>query len=296
MQVPTIVLCALSLVTAPPAPSRGPTVTLPHCLVSLIEEAQVPAQELGVLVALKVREGQQVSAGDLLGQIDDTHAQMQLAVAKYKLQVAKEEAENDIHVRYSTAAAAVAEAEYRLNTEANRKVPGTVPQIEIRRLLLTHRRTVLEIEQAQVNLRIAALEAKVSQAELDAAEVNLQRRHIKAPLDGVVVELHRHEGEWVQPGDPVLHIVRVDRLRIEGFLNAADVAPGQLGGQPVKVGVKLARNRQATFDGRVVFVSPLVQAGGDFQVWAEVSNRQENGQWLLRPGLPAKMTIRLSSQ
>ena len=41
----------------------------------------------------------------------------------------------------------------------------------------------------------------------------------------------------------------------------------------------------------ITFVNPLVQAGGEYRVWAEVVNRQENGEWLLRPGLEAEMTI-----
>jgi hypothetical protein len=47
------------------------------------------------------------------------------------------------------------------------------------------------------------------------------------------------------------------------------------------------------FTGKIIYISPLVQAGGEYRVWAEVSNRQENGQWLLRPGLNAEMTIQL---
>ena len=49
---------------------------------------------------------------------------------------------------------------------------------------------------------VAGLQAQVSEAELKAAEANLERRRLIAPLDAVVVELSRHEGEWVQAGDP----------------------------------------------------------------------------------------------
>ena len=47
------------------------------------------------------------------------------------------------------------------------------------------------------------------------------------------------------------------------------------------------------FTGKVVFVSPLVSVGGNYDVFAEVNNRQEDGQWVLRPGLEATMTIHL---
>ncbi len=295
MRTRVIAFCVLLAAGVSPRGASAESVKLPDCLVSLIQEVQVPAQEAGVLEAVAVKEGQQVKAGDLLAKIDDTHARMQLRVAGFKLAVAKEEAANDVHVRYATAAAKVTEAEYLMNVEANRKVPGSVAKIELRKLLLTHRRTVLEIEQARMNQRIAGLEAQVSQAEVDAAQENLRRRRITSPLNAVVVELYRHAGEWVQPGDPVMHIVQVDRLRIEGFLNAEKVSPGEVDGQPVTVAVQLAHGRAEEFEGKIVFVSLQVQAGGEYQVWAEVDNcpDRQSGRWLLRPGLPAKMTIQL---
>jgi macrolide-specific efflux system membrane fusion protein len=179
--------------------------------------------------------------------------------------------------------------------EANQKVPGSVPKTEIRKLLLTWQRSVLEIEQAQMNMRIAALEAAVSQAEVEASQENLKRRKIISPLDAVVVEMYRNQGEWVQPGDPVMRIVRMNRLRIKGHLNAGKVAPAQADGQPVTVGVELAGGRREQFVGKVVFVDPIVESvTGEYQVWAEVDNRQDpSGHWVLRPGLEAKMAIQL---
>ncbi len=291
MQTTKTLLCVLIATFTFPAVATAASITLQHCLVSLIEEVQVPAQEAGVLETCAIKEGQQVKAGELLAVIDDTRAKMQLKVAGFKLEVAKEEADNSIHVRYANAAAKVSEAEYLQAVEANRKVSGTVPQAELRRLLLTHRRTVLEIEQAEMSLRIAGLEAQVSRAEVDAAQENLQRRRITSPLNAVVVELYRHAGEWVQPGDPVMHLAQVNRLRIEGFLNTDKVDPGEVAGRPVTVRVRLAHERTEQFTGKIVFVSPLVQAGGEYQIWAEVENRQRNGQWVLRPGLSAEMTI-----
>ena len=40
-----------------------------------------------------------------------------------------------------------------------------------------------------------------------------------------------------------------------------------------------------------VAASPLVTAGNKYRVRAEVVNRTEKGQWLLRPGMTAAMTI-----
>ncbi len=277
--------------SAAKAPAKS--VTVSHCLVTLIEEAQVPAEEAGVLVEVNAREGQQVQAADPLARIDDSRALMQHRVAQLELKVAHEKAANDINVRYATAASKVAEAEYQQAVDANQKVSGSVPLAEVRRLLLTHNRSELQIEQAKLDLRVSGLEAQVRQAEVEAALENVGRRHITAPLDGEVVRIYRHAGEWVQPGDPVMHVMRMDRLKIEGFLNAKDYSQAEIDGRLITATVELARGRRETFQGKVVFVSPLVEAGGEFRVWAEVLNRQQNDDWLLSPGLAAEMTIHL---
>lgn len=293
MRLIALGLICLLFHSSPSALPAADTVTLPNCLLSLDEEAEVPAQEAGVLVKVPAHEGQQVVKGELLAQIDDALPQMQYDVAGYKLKVAEKEANDDISIRYAVAAAKVAEAEYQQAVEANRKVAGTVPQTEVRRLLLKHREMVLSIEKAQKELAIAALQVKVSEAELKAADANLQRYRIAAPLDAVVVELARHEGEWVQPGDPVMRLVRVDRLRVEGFLNARDHRASEIQGRPVTVVVTLARGHKETFPGKIVYVKPLVEAGGEFLVRAEVENRRQGDAWVLSPGLSAVMTIQL---
>ena len=91
-------------------PGRG--ATLQTCLVSLIEEAEVPAQEEGVLYELAVREGTRVSKGQMLGRVSDRAEQFRKQLAASAYRAAKEKSENDINVRYATAAAKVAEAAY----------------------------------------------------------------------------------------------------------------------------------------------------------------------------------------
>jgi len=275
--------------TQPTTPSAN--APLP-CLVSLIEVVEVPAREPGVLKTLIAKEGDMVAPDQLLAQIDDTRAKMQLAAAEAKLKVAKTQAANQTNVEYAKAASEVAKAEYWQAIEANKKMPGSVTQAETRRLLLTYHRTVWEIKQAEEDLLIAGLQADVSQAELDAAADNLQRRKILSPLEGEVLNVKRHQGEWVQAGDPVLEVVRVNQLYVTGDLSAADYTPGQIKNRNVTVRVALARGLVAEFTGKITFVSPLVSQGRERLVRATVDNRKdENGEWLLSAGLTAEMYI-----
>jgi multidrug efflux pump subunit AcrA (membrane-fusion protein) len=287
-----LLTCLLGSLIAQSGAAAPSSVTLENCYVTQIEEVQVPAQEAGVLKELAVKEGDMVQQGQPIGQIDDVEARMQQRVAAYELRVAKEKADSDVNIRYSKASADVAKAEYDQAVEANRRLPGTKPMAEVRRLELKWKESNLSIEQAQMNQRIAGLESQVAQARLEAAGVGIERRQITAPIDAVVLKLHHHQGEWVQPGDPVVHIIQLNRLWVEGFVDAEKVSPSEVDGKPVQVAVVLARGRQVTVPGRIVFAKPVIE-GNTYLVRAEVENRQENGFWMLSPGMPARMTIQV---
>jgi len=273
----------------PRSSGRGTVVS--NCLVSLIEEAEVPAQEEGLLIEIAVREGSHVGKGEILGRVNDRAAQFQKKIAESAYRGAKEKSENDINVRYSQAAAKVAEAAYDAALEANRKYPNAVGPSEVRRLKLEAERTRLQIEQSQLEQTLLVHDLTSKAAELEAASDAVRRRHVLSPVDGEVVEMRRRVGEWVSAGQPVLRVVRLDRLRVEGFVNANEIDPGTLIDRAVLVEVATAGGQRRTVSGRVVYVSPLVQGGGESRIWAEVENVKENGRWRIQPGQSARMTI-----
>jgi multidrug efflux pump subunit AcrA (membrane-fusion protein) len=292
MSFSVIFLSLVCAVSAQPG-SLPSSVTIKDCQVDLDEKAEVPAQEAGVLLKLPVKEGQYVKKGELLVQIDDLLALRDQDVANYKLAVAKEQAASKINVEYATAAAKVAEAVYLGDVEANNKVANAVPLAMVRQHLLEQRAADLSIKKSEMELRIASLQAKVSDAELAQATEKVEHRRIKSPLAGQVQKIYRHVGEWVQAGEPVLHVVQVSSLRVQGTLNISEYAPEEVMGRPVTVKVVFARGRTETFNGDIVFVDPMVELGGNYLVRALIKNREENGQWLLRPGMEAEMTIQL---
>jgi multidrug resistance efflux pump len=272
-------------------PPRDPI--LENCLIVVEDEVKLPAQEPGVLIELNVEEGQRVHEGDLLGRIDESDAQIMKRQALAEQSAALEQAGNDINVRYATAAAKVAEAEYDQALQANAQVASAIAPAEVRRLKLAWHKAALQIEQSQLEQRMAAFTVKSKAAEVAAAENKIRRAQLIAPFDGEITELHLKKGEWVNPGDPVMRIVRFDTLRVEGFVNAKQYDPGEIIGQPVTVEVELARGRRVRQTGKIVLVNSEVQGGGDYRVEAEIANHQENGQWVFRPGLTAAMRIHL---
>ena len=289
------VLCLLAAAVGPLVPAAGADTqpVLQRCLVSPVEEAKVPAREPGVLEELIVREGDAVKRGDVIAKIDDNQPQMERRKAKAEHDQAVAKAESDVDVRYAVAAEKVAQIEFEKAAESDRKVPGSVTRVELNRLQLNEQKSELQIEQAQLERKLAELAAAAKGVEVEATENSIERRLITSPLAGIVVQVFPHQGEWMQPGDPLARVVRADKLRVEGYVDSTRWNPEQVRDRPVTAEVMLADNRREKFPGRIVFTSPIVESGGDYRVFAEVENRQREGtqQWLLRAGQTATMVI-----
>jgi len=262
-----------------------------HCLVSTVSDVQIPAQAQGVLISLQITEGVLVKPGDLLAQLDDAQAQLQKQAAQTRLRAAQQQADADIEVRYAEAAYKVARAEYEQSLEINGRVAGTVPASEVRRQQLQMHRAQLQIGKAELEGSVAKMNAEVHSAEVRAADDLIRRQRIESPLQGVVRNGLRDVGGWVDPGDRVMQVVRMEQRYVEGFVDGKLHNPQDVANRPVVVTAELARSRNVQLPGKVDFVSPVVQAGNKYRIRAVVENRLEQGQWLLRPGMIASLQI-----
>lgn len=268
-------------------PAGAMPVQLESVVLRLIEEAEVPAQEAGVITELAVRDGQRVKKGELLAQIDDQVARLAADAAQAQYDIARAKAANDVRMRFSKKALEVAQAELRRSTESVERFAKSVSQSQLDVERLTVEKNQLEAEQAQYEHQVALLEMKAQANELTAARALLGRRQIVAPFDGVVVQIYVRRGEWVEPGQQAVRLVNVERLKAEGFLPAAQ-ATSDLPGRPVTLSLSDAPDGPAAATGTIVFVSPEVDPiTGQVRVWAEIDNRSGR----LRPGQPATVTV-----
>ena len=260
---------------------------VPSVLVTLAEQRSVPARESGVLATVAVEEGHVVEEDQLLARIDDAEAQLDKRRAEIELQIARRKSENNIKVRAARGAAAVAQSEYKRTLDARRRYPDSVTNSDLDRDRLTAERAELEVEQAEHDFDVEELTAQLKENELAVSVRSVERRQILSPISGVVVEVNRRRGEWVEPGEEVFRVLRIDRLRAEGFLSA-DQVRGDLVGSRAVLRVNLPGQPNAEFEGKVTFVSPeLDPLNNQVRFWAEIENRDR----LLRPGLQAALII-----
>jgi RND family efflux transporter MFP subunit len=255
-------------------------------VLRLLEEAEVPAQEAGLITKIAAREGNRVKQGELLAQIDDEVAQLAAAAAELQYNVAAAKATNDVRLRFAQKALEVSEAELRRSTDSVERFAKSVSQSQLDVERLTVEKNRLELEQATHEHQVARLEMRVKDHERTAAKSAVGRRQIVAPFDGVVVHVLVRQGEWVESGRQALRLVNIDRLKAEGFV-PAQRATADLVGRAVRLTVD-TDGQPATFAGKIVFVSPEVDPiTGQVRTWAEIDNRDGR----LRPGQPVKMVL-----
>jgi multidrug efflux pump subunit AcrA (membrane-fusion protein) len=268
------------------------------CHIMPIHEAQLSAEDPGILVALEVREGAKVEPDQLLAKLDDDKPQLQLKMAESELKVANKQAENDIDKQIAEKAEALTKIDYVEALDARRRVPDALSDFELRRREFTWKRQESEVEKADRDLELAQINVELAAQKVDAVKNEIERRKVTAPFHGVVAETIPHVGEWVSQGQPILRLVNMDRLRVQGYVDSNDFAAYELYGKTVTIEVILARDdttreeRVERFTSKISFVAPTVDAAGQFRVFAEFDNRQSpGGFYIVRPGLGARMIL-----
>ncbi len=259
-------------------------------LVSLIDVVEVSAESLGVLMELPALEGDRVAFGDLLGKVDDRTARVAIQIAELELATVQAQSESNSRLHASESRANVAQAEYDESVAINAQVRQAIPQLRVRRLQLSSEQARFDVEVAQMEQHIVDLKKALKEAELRRAEQAFDRCRVRSPLGGIVVERFKHVGEWVQPGDLILKVCRLDRLRVEWLLDVVDLPPHLAEGIAVSAEIDLGQGTPLLVLGKIDFVSPIVEPTGEYRLWFEFDNpRDEQGNWLLRSGLEAKI-------
>jgi len=286
------ILCDLTQAQQPtvgesPTPVKATNQTMiDGAILKTVEVTSVAAQVPGLLNSVTVREGDRVKVSAPLAAIQSTTTELQLQRAKVALNVAQKNFESTIDTDLAQKNFAVAENEFVQAIEANKRVQDVYPPMEVDRLRLVRDRAKLEIDRTIHAKDIAKLEMSKIQIEHQQLADLLDKHQVRAPVSGMVVAVEKRIGEWVEAGTVVLRLVEIDRLRIEGFMQAEQADPKLLdceaqvelllSGKPIRTTAKL------------VFISPEVNPiNSQVRVYLDVDNRDGR----LRPGLRPKVWI-----
>lgn len=288
-----LVCLLVSVVLCGQTDQRNPVdqIEVPSVILKLVSDVDVPAREAGVIESIEVAPGDRIKVGQLLARIDDQHNELLRDRARLELDIAKATAESDIQIREAQEELQVAEQDLLRGQQSVDRFSRSLSESEIDQLKLEVERAKLKLESARLENRNAEVKRRLSENQLAVAEAAIERHEIRSPLEGVVEEVGREAGEWVEPGDKVLRVIAIQSLRAEGFLSANFASPALLG-KPVRLSVTLPDGQVELFPGVVRHVSQEIDpVNQQVRFWAEV----DNSRFLLRPGRRARLTIDLAS-
>lgn len=250
--------------------------------VEATNRVEVVAPFAARLLTLKVKEGDRVAAGQVLGELDTT----------------------DVEESVKEAEAALAAAEAELAAALN---PGTPEDIAQAKAALEAARTNADVAQkkleryrylfeqdaaSQAELEAAEMEYTGVQAELAAAEARLatltkvdadtiavcqarveqarvavenarravEKGRLTSPIAGIVFQKTFQKGDYLQPGVPVLTIGDPNQLQVVADLSEQDVS-GVTPGQEVEI--NWIGSPGKTWRGKVSRVAPAVTKKAD---------------------------------
>ncbi len=233
-----------------------------------VEQSEVAAAEAGVVVSVFVEEGESVTAGQPLAELDRQPLQQSLKIAQLRANSTSE---------LESAEAMLKIKSTRRKTIEKMLVDGHANPAEVEEATLEH-------EMALAKVREQRQKQDEYKLEVDRIQSQLDSRMIFAPIEGVVSEIHRRKGEYIASSAPqYATIVRFDELIARFYLLESEVRKLSAGNE-VNLRVHVG-DQQREVMGRVKFVSPVTDSDSGT---ARVEVLIENSDQLIRSGSPCE--------
>lgn len=264
--------------------------------------AHIGSEITGTVIARHVREGDLVSKGDLLIELNPEELQSRLAQAQTLLQQLRE-------VSRPQAQAALIEAQDNLRqasrearrreTLADKGVISTEQVEQAQRMELNAKTAVTRAQLSVDSLAAGSTEERLLQQRIASAEAELAKTRIYAPFAGRVQTRNVEPGDLVQPSKVLLEIARSDGFDRDGLasdglevvvaLDEKNFAPLKLQ-QPVQL-IADAWPEQ-TVPGVVRFIAPAVDSGrGTIDVHIDVLADNDNQYHSFLQGMTVSANI-----
>lgn len=284
-----------------------------------VEDAQLGFKTAGRVVERTVREGDRVTAGQLVARLDDAEQQSQLALRQAELAAAEaglaelEAGSRPQEIAATAASLRSAEAEcdrVRLDhtrlEELRRKEVISERDFEVvqaqlkvaeARVAETAERLKL-VQEGPRTETIRQARARVAQAHaaVALASTQLENTRLLAPLSGTVLSHHIEPGEFVSPGTPVVTVAETARLWVRAYVDQPELGRVRHG---QKVVVRTDSFPGRDFEGTVGFIAseaeftpktvqtPKERVKLVFRLKIDVANPRDE----LKAGMPADVVL-----
>jgi HlyD family secretion protein len=266
------------------------------------------ADRAGRLLDVRVHKGSNIAADAVVGVMEDVELQAALETAQARLVQVEGEAESiakggrssarsEIEGNISRLRVQIADAEVQLSGTERlvARQAATVHEADRLRanilLLRDQLRGLEENKKALVSngdRQAAAGRIQEAKAAVELAQRNLERRNIRSPLEGIVYQIDLLPGAYLNPGDLLAHIGKLDVLQVHVYVDEPELGRVSIG-QSVTVTWDARPGKE--WSGQVEMLPTQIVALGSRQV-GEVLVKVTNSDNTLPPGANVNVAIR----
>jgi membrane fusion protein YbhG len=217
-------------------------------------EVVVSAETSGQLLSFNADEGQTLAAGQLVGVIDTT----QLALQERQLSAQRSGASSRVtEVGQQLDALRVQQEIAHRNYERVQRLfneqAATAQQLD--QAERDYKVLTEQIQGAEAQRRTVGEDVKSTEARLAQISQQLAKSRITSPVAGTVLARYADRGEFVQPGQPLYKIAKLDSMVLRAYVTETQLARVKLGA-PATVSIDAGGKGRQTLPGTVSWISP----------------------------------------
>jgi multidrug resistance efflux pump len=269
------------------------------CIVRFAQEVRVPALGTGRIGQMHAKPNDAIKQNSPIARLDDRSLTIRRRSAQMQLQAAKNAASDSSAIQSAELELEAAEANLRADQSNHRESRASVSLSQLRRSELEVRRSRAELAKAKKQSEESKLNVDLRDADLEMIDDQINSLTIESPIAGVALEVTRSAGEWIERGETIATVGRIDRLHVHALLRSDQLSPTVCRGLPVSVHWNDSTSNAArSLRGKVLSVDPQMLPGGRYRLHAEIVNQAQSDdgtQWLLNPGMEVRMKVYTSA-
>lgn len=155
----------------------------------------------------------------------------------------------------------------------------------------------IEVERLKIDLKVIKAQLAQGLAAAELAENDLERTKIHAPFSGFIAVKSLEENEFVQPGSPIMTLIKLDTVWVQTFVPETLLGRVQLG---QNADVKTDSFPDKSYPGKVTFISQQAEfTPKNVQTKEErvklvyrIKISLDNPKKELKPGMPVDVFLR----
>lgn len=220
-------------------------------------EIIVSAESSGKILFLSIHEGDEVTKGQVLGQIDST----QLHLNKLQVEanrMALLSGRPDVQSQLDALQSEIASAEFEKkriekllagDVATQKQLDDINTKIQVLKDNLKAKKIALKIQTEAIDAQSEALEAQV-----DVINDQLDRSTITSPIDGTILVKYAEEGELTAMGKPLFQVADLGRMILRAYVTGDQLPRLQIG-QKIQVLAEVGEEGSREYEGAITWIS-----------------------------------------